>query len=156
MEQGGVAGPRSELTRQSLLPVRVSNGAFFHVRYGGTATDASEGAYIAHTYDSVRTLLSESKCITPAVYLCSRTVGGGMVARRVTFVRNIPHTDLCIFEFEDGRAVLWDESRYLGAVSAYVEIDAPLKVSQLTKSSVREQDAGDSGHEAKVADQDKD
>ncbi|SDC46780.1 hypothetical protein SAMN05421548_10742 [Paraburkholderia lycopersici] len=60
-----------------------------------------------------------------------------MAVRRITLVRRIPHTDLCILEFEDGRGVLWDESRYLGAVSCYVEIDAPMSVRQLATIAVR-------------------
>ncbi|NKJ47627.1 hypothetical protein CIC12_12915 [Burkholderia sp. SG-MS1] len=42
-----------------------------------------------------------------------------------------------ILDFEDGRGVLWDESEYLGSISAYVEIDTPLTVSQLGNISVR-------------------
>ncbi|TDY21955.1 hypothetical protein B0G81_2198 [Paraburkholderia sp. BL6665CI2N2] len=137
MEQVRVAERCSELTRQSLLPIKVSDGAFFHVRYSRNTDDATESAFIAHTYDSVRTLLAASNCATPAVYLCSKTVGGDMAVRRIALIRKIPHTGLCILEFEDGRGVLWDESRYLGAVSCYVEIDTPQSVGQLATIAAR-------------------
>jgi hypothetical protein len=137
MEKGGVTDQRTTVAQQNLLPVRVSGGAFFHVRYDGKYGDASEEcAFIAHTFASVRALLSQANCATPDVYLCSKVVAGGMAVRRVTLVRNLPHTDLCIFDLEDGRGVLWDESGYFGAVSAYLEIDAPLNVSQLANIAV--------------------
>lgn len=131
MEQGGVPRKRTTVTQRGLLPVRVSHGAFFHVRYSGKSGDASENAFIAHTYASVRTLLATANCATPAVYFCSRTVGGDMAVRRVTTVRHVPHTDVCVIDFEDGRGVLWDESEHLGATSFYLDVGAPLSVSQL-------------------------
>ncbi len=131
MAQGGIPGQCTTVIQLSLLPVRVSHGAFFHVRYGGKSGDASENAFIAHTYASVRTLLATANCVTPSVYLCSKTVGGDMAIRRVTAVRQVPYTDVCIIDFEDGRGVLWDESEHLGAISFYLEVDAPLSVSQL-------------------------
>jgi len=131
MEQNGVTGQSTALTRQSLLPVRVSDGAFFHVRYRGKTGEASQNAFIAHTFASVRALLAAANCPTPDVYLCSKTVGRDMAVRRVTTVSELPYTDMCILNFEDGRGVLWDENMHLGAISAYVEIDAPLNVGQL-------------------------
>ncbi|MGF6507675.1 hypothetical protein [Paraburkholderia sp. 32] len=154
MEQGGVTEQRTTVTRQSILPVRVSHGAFFHVRCGGKAGDASETAFIAHTLASVRTLLATANCDTPAVYLCSKTVGGDMTVRRVTLVRELPHTDLCILDFEDGRGVLWDESTYLGAVSAYVEIDEPQNVSRLANVAAHMASTCKADHESNDAGQD--
>ncbi|MGF6370882.1 hypothetical protein OKW40_003632 [Paraburkholderia sp. RAU6.4a] len=143
MKDGGETEQRMTVTQQGLLPVRVSRGAFFHVRYGGKTGDGSEEcAFIAHTFASVRALLLQANCANPDVYLCSKVVGGGMAVRRVTLIRKLPHTDLCFFELEDGRGVLWDEAGYFGAVSAYLDVDAPQDVSQLTTIAAREAGTG--------------
>ncbi|WP_168664490.1 hypothetical protein [Paraburkholderia sp. SG-MS1] len=137
MEEHVVAWQRATVTQHALLPVRVSHDAFFHVRYGGPKDGAVENAFIAHTYASVRTLLAKANSATPIVYFCSKAVGRDMSVRRVTAVREVPDTNMYILDFEDGRGVLWDESEYLGSISAYVEIDTPLTVSQLGNISVR-------------------
>lgn len=103
-EQGGITGQPATVTQRSMLPVRVSDGAFFHVRYEGKTGDASksENAFIAHTLDSVLTLLATANCDTPAVYLCSKRVGGDITVRRVTAVSELPDTDM--HPFFRGRA----------------------------------------------------
>jgi hypothetical protein len=137
MEEGVVTELSTTATQRGLLPVRVSHDAFFHVRYGGATDGALENAFIAHTYASVRTLLATANSATPVVYFCSKTVGRNMAVRRVTAVREIPDTNMYILDFEDGRGVLWDESEYLGAISAYVEIDTPLNLNQLGTATAR-------------------
>lgn len=144
-----VTGQPTDLTQRGLLPVRVSHGAFFHVRYDGKTGDASENenAFIAHTLDSVLSLLATANCDTPSVYLCSKRAGGDVAVRRITAVSELPDTDMCILLFEDGHGVLWDESKHLGANGTYVDVDAPLSLNQLVNIAARVASAGEAERE---------
>ncbi|SIT36597.1 hypothetical protein BN2475_90111 [Paraburkholderia ribeironis] len=145
MEQGGGTEQPTPLTQRGLLPVRVSHGAFFYVRYDGKTCDASqnENAFIAHTLDSVLTLLATANCDTPAVYLCSKRVDGDIAVRRITALSELPDTEMCILFFGDGNGVLWDESKHLGAVSTYADVNAPLSLNQLANIAARVASASD-------------
>ncbi|MGF6787363.1 hypothetical protein [Paraburkholderia sp. 35.1] len=149
MEEGGMTEQCTTKAQRSLLPVRVSDDAFFHVRYDGKTGDApgNENAFIAHTLDSVLTLLATANCDTPAVYLCSKKVDGDIAVRRVTAVSELPDTDMCILFFGDGNGVLWDESKHLGAISTYVDVDAPLSLNQLANIAARVASASDAERE---------
>lgn len=57
-----------------------------------------------------------------------------MAVRRITAIRELPHTDLRILDFEDGNGVLWDESKHFATTSAYLEIGPPLNVADLANA----------------------
>ncbi len=147
MEDGVMTEQRTTKTQRSLLPVRVSDDAFFHVRYGRKTADASESAFIAHTFASVRDLLAKADSARPAVYLCSKAVSGDMVVQRVACVREVPGTNMCIIDFEDGRGVIWDENTYLSSDSFYVEVGVPLSVTQFASIAARVASTGNAERE---------
>ncbi|NIE63050.1 hypothetical protein [Burkholderia sp. Ax-1719] len=124
--------------RHGATSFRVSDGAWFYVRYG-TKTDpeSKHGAFITQTYSDLKALLANARGAEPILYMFSINGDGVSAFRRVVSVREVKLDDIHIFEFEDGQATFWDECGS-GGVSTYAEIEAPRSVFELTKLSVRQ------------------
>ncbi|WP_334011492.1 hypothetical protein [Burkholderia cepacia] len=133
MECSGVsAGDASYSVSRLPLPVRVSDVAWFYVRYDDEDGSETPGAaYVVHTYSGARKLIASARGRQPVLYLCLAKRVGGISLRRVVAVRDAPDTSLQVLELEDGRAVMLDLSKDGEGDFAYLEIDLPLCISQL-------------------------
>lgn len=133
MECSGVsAGEANHSGSRVPLPVRVSDVAWFYVRYDeGDSSETQGTAYVVHTYSGARKLITSARGHQPVLYLFLAKRVGGIALRRVVAVREAPDTTLQVLELEDGRAVLLDLSRDDEGDFAYLEIDLPLCMSQL-------------------------
>lgn len=123
---------------QGTLPVRVTDGAWFHLRYGAIKGNAvQEDAFIVQTFSDLRTLIARANDAgaVPVLYICSKALEGNMAFRRVVALRKVHETDdMHVFELEDGQAVLWDEGSDV-ELSTCIQIDAPSHIGGLANIS---------------------
>lgn len=132
MECSGVsAGEANHSVSRLPSPVRVSDVAWFYVRYDeGDSSGMPGTAYVVHTYSGARKLFASARGRQPVLYLFLAKCAGGISLRRVVAVREATDTSFQVLELEDGRAVLLDLSRDDEGDFAYLEIDLPLCISQ--------------------------